>query len=81
MNRVEYWNFHVNSWLTQEHFESIIVSFEQWKADPACMIGDIAKFTGYLPNLKIKVMAKTKPDSIFWKFFRRAGLSKRTSIQ
>lgn len=81
MNRVEYWNYHVNSWLKQRRFESKIVSFEQWKADPASTIADIAKFTGHSPNRKIRVMAKTKPDTIFSKLLRRAGLSKRTSVQ
>jgi len=81
MNRVEYWNYHVNSWLDQQHFEAMIVSFDQWKTNSENTLSEVAKFSGYSQNSKINVMVRSKPDTIFSKLLRRAGLSKSSSVQ
>ena len=81
MNRVEYWNFHVNSWLNQQHFESMIVSFDQWKTDTEAIIKDVAAFTGHAPNSVIKSMTRVNTGTILTKLLRRTGISKNTAIQ
>jgi hypothetical protein len=80
MNRIEYWAYHVNSWVEEKKFDKLIVSFDQWRTDFDDTIAKVASFLELDPNSTLKTMARTRPESLASKLMRKIGLSKRTSV-
>ena len=81
MNRAEFWNFHVQSWLKQTAFPVKLVTFDGWKVTFEKKITELEEF--------LKLDAVDKPTSMVMKpkqfllkkVLSKLGLSRNTAIQ
>ena len=80
MNRIEYWSWHVNSWLEQETFDCLFVSYDGWKKDFEQTIAKVAQFLEISPKSNLRNMVMSRPETFLDKVLRKTGLSGRTQI-
>ena len=81
LNRLEYWNYHVQSWLSQEQFPTKFVSFDGWKHAFENTVSELATYLELPPKEKPQSMVMTSGQGLAKKIMRRIGLSKTTAIQ
>ncbi|KAA1259821.1 Sulfotransferase domain protein [Rubripirellula obstinata] len=81
LNRVEYWNYHVESWLTQTKFSIKCVTFDGWKFSFHENLAALGLFLQLAPKSVSKSMVM-KPSQRWTKnILRKFGFSKNTAIQ
>jgi hypothetical protein len=80
MNRIEYWSFHVNSWIDQTTFDCLFVAYDDWKTEFNQTIHKVAEFLEVPPNSNLRNMVMSRPETLLDKILRKTGLSRRTQI-
>ena len=81
LSRVQFWNYHVQSWLKQSTFPLKLVTFDGWKVDFKQKIKELEDFLELqtVDNPKSMVM---KPEHLWLKkLLSKLGLSRNTAIQ
>ena len=80
MNRVEYWAFHVNSWIDQNKFDCLFIGYDDWKKDFNQTISKVSDFLEVPPKSKLRNMVMSRPETFIDKVLRKTGWSGRTQI-
>lgn len=81
LNRVEYWNHHVQSWLTQDCYATKFVTFDQWKFSFERTLVELGEFLELSPKINSKSMVMKPGQGWLKKILAKIGLSKTTAIQ